>query len=326
LVALIETDLTDDRGDSVALDYFELSTEGVPPGALPITDSSPITSPDPVEPAPVVPEPVEPDPIEQDPVEKDPIEQKPPAQPAPGSQGSNSSDPYKLPGWIAQFSFDEGTGPVTADTSSSGDQHQGALRGKARWAQGIKGNAIDILKRGGNVEVTNSASINLDTHEQRTVSVWFNADRVSKSSGKQVIYEEGGSTRGLNIYLDDDKLFVGGWNRAGNESGWSGTWLETDDVSADKWHHVSLVLDGDGKLAPNALRGYLDGEQFGVGAGSQLWGRGDGTGIGGVTGATRFKDGKTKGGSLAGLVDEVSIFNDALSVDQIETLANPNLL
>ncbi len=274
LVARIKTDLTDDRGDSVALDYFELSTEGVPPTT--------------------------------------------------GNQNPNSAEPYELPGWIAQFSFDEGRGALT-DSSSLGNRHEATLKGKATRGEGIKGDGI-AFPEAGVVEVKNSTNINLKNHDERTVSIWFKADEISEESGRQLIYEEGGGARGLNIYLDEDRLFVGGWNQPKNEGNWPGTWLKTDNVSEDTWHHVSLVLDGKGKLSPNAFRGYLDGEQFGVGSGSELWKHTDGIGVGGVVGSTLFHDGKTRSSGLIGMVDELGVFNKALSADQIGTLADSSLL
>lgn len=51
--------------------------------------------------------------------------------------------------------------------------------------------------------------------DQRTVSMWFKADDVS-SEQEQVIFEEGGMNRGLNMYLEDNLLYFGGWSGAEN--------------------------------------------------------------------------------------------------------------
>ncbi len=315
LVAKIETDATNDRGDSVALDYFELSTEGAAPRNLPITSSAPITSPEADPPAPA-PQPA-------------PVEQTVPAPPSelqPGNQPPDQSSLHQLPSLIAQFDFDEGSGRVAADSSKFGDKHISRFVGKTSWQEGLTGKGVAFENASDRVNLSQSRSINLETHGQRTVSLWFNADQISKDSGRQVIYEEGGNVRGLNIYLEDDKLLVGGWNTPRKESRWAGTWLETDNVSADTWHHVSLVLDGSDKLAPDALRGYIDGKQFGSGEGAQLGKHPDGIGIGGVANTTRFRDGLSRGSGLVGAVDNVSIFNEALSANQIESLANQDLL
>ena len=172
------------------------------------------------------------------------------------------------------------------------------------------------------VKVKNSRDINLGEHSERTVSLRFKADEgIGTSSGKQVLYEEGAYARGLNIYLDNDELYVGGWNRPGRESGWQGTWLSAGKVSADEWHRVDLILDGGREIAEGALRGYLNGEQFGEGAGSQLWGHSGGIGIGGIHGGTRFHDGGKSfdGSGFVGAIDDVMLFNKALSGSEINS-------
>ncbi|MGK7946686.1 MAG: LamG-like jellyroll fold domain-containing protein, partial [Microcystaceae cyanobacterium] len=106
------------------------------------------------------------------------------------------------------------------------------------------------------------------------------------------------------------------------------TFLNTDDITANHWHHVALVLDGTDTLEADVLTGYLDGEQFGSGAGSQLWKRGNDIGIGGINGATKFHDGdysvedETIRNVLGGSIDDVRVYNQALSAAEIDTLSN----
>ena len=219
---------------------------------------------------------------------------------------------------IAHFDFDQLNGGVVSDRSQNGKEHSGKLWGQPGPVKGIEGNGVYLNGSQDGVEISSSSDINLGTHKERTVSLWFKAD--GTGTGKQVLYEEGGTARGLNIYIDKDRLYVGGWNDVAQESGWQGTWLSTDKVSANQWHHVDLVLDGERTLSQNALRGYLDGEQFGSGAGSQLWQHRDGIGIGRVSGSTLFHDGTKAGNSFAGIIDEVMIFNNALPSSEIGAL------
>ena len=219
---------------------------------------------------------------------------------------------------VAYLSFNEGKGRLAKDSSTQGRNNAGALVADADWTEGFKGGAAAFDGKGDAIKIKNSRDINLGTHGQRTISLQFQADDISGNK-RQVLYEEGAGVRGLNIYIDEDRLYVGGWNTPSRESGWSGTWLSTklstDKVSADKWHKVDLVLDGGRQVTQDAFRGYLDGQQFGSGAGSQLWSHSGGIGIGSINGGTRFHDGITpnSGSGFAGSVDEVMIFNDTLS-------------
>ncbi len=223
---------------------------------------------------------------------------------------------------IVYLSFDDREGRTAKDSSTQGRNNSGALFANADWTKGEKGGAVTLDGTGDAIKLKNSSDINLGTHDQRTISIDFRVDDINDDQ-RQVIYEEGASVRGLNIYLDGNELYVGGWNAPGKESGWSGTWLSTelstDSASAEEWHRVDLVLEGGRQVTQDAFRGYLNGEQFGSGAGSQLWSHSGGIGLGSINGGTRFHDGLTpnSGSGFAGAIDEVTIYNDALSSQEI---------
>ncbi|MBE9061267.1 LamG domain-containing protein [cf. Phormidesmis sp. LEGE 11477] len=223
-------------------------------------------------------------------------------------------------GSVAYFDFDQTDGNVVRDRSLNGKSHTGKLVGRAKLDPGLNGNALYLSGNQDGIRIGNSSDINLDTHRQRTISLTFKASELN--TGKQVLYEEGGKKRGLNIYIDKDRLYVGGWNNVTEESSWKGTWLSTSKVSEDQWHQVELVLDGGKAVAQDAIRGYIDGEQFGSGAGSQLWRHSGGIGVGAINSGTLFHDGiqASKGAGFTGVVDEVAIFNDALTNSEISAL------
>jgi len=162
------------------------------------------------------------------------------------------------------------------------------------------------------VAIANSSALNLDIHPQRTISLWFQAQ--GELDGRQVIYEQGGISRGLNIYLDGGSLYAGAWNLP--ESNWEGTWLSTEGLVAGRWYHLALVLDGSDEVEPAAIAGYLDGEEFARGAVSQLWIHQDGIGLGNINGTTLFHDGTTARSrdllGFDGLLDELKIYNRVL--------------
>ena len=169
------------------------------------------------------------------------------------------------------------------------------------------------------IAIPNSPEINTAIHNKRSISLWFKADSVN--DGTQVLYEEGGSLRGLVIYLKNGQVHVRGWNRPSSESDWDpGTDLAAS-VTPNVWHHVVLVLDARDYhyVQPDVFKGYLDGEEFASGPGSQLWGHGDAIGIGRVNGGT-YIPGSRGAMPFGGLIDEVKIFNialDDLAVSQI---------
>ena len=225
---------------------------------------------------------------------------------------------------VVSLSFDEGQGKIAADTSSQGADNSGQLLGEVSWEAHSGGYAVSFDGSDA-VNLRNSKDINKGIHGKRTISLQFQVDELATDGKKQVIYEEGGSIRGLNIYIDEDKLFVGGWNMPAKESKWQGTWLSTDSFSTGEWQHVSLVLDGENQVAQNAFSAYLNGELFGKGEGSQLWSHTDRISLGSVNQKTRFHDGQvgSAGHGLTGAIDDVKIFNDALATNEVETLAAP---
>ncbi len=244
-------------------------------------------------------------------------------------KGTHPKDNNKL---VAYLAFKEGKGSRAKDRSSAGRRNNGRLSGGAKWTErGKQGKAIAFDGKNDLVKLKDSKDINQGIHKERTISFWFKADKTDIGSKKQVLYEEGGSGRGLNIYLHEGELFAGAWNRDSNQSDWQGTWLQTGqetgqkqnekvEISDNQWHHVDLVLEGGSEVRQNALRGYIDGKQFGSGAGSQLWSHAGNIGIGSVNDGTRFHDGITpkSGSGFAGVIDEVMIFNDALSGSEIQ--------
>ncbi|HUU58481.1 MAG TPA: Ig-like domain-containing protein, partial [Phycisphaerae bacterium] len=136
------------------------------------------------------------------------------------------------------------------------------------------------------------------------------------------LYEEGGTERGLNLYLYDGSLYVGGWNVEGWEAG---TYLSVSIAGyAGGWHHAALVLDASGPvLEADVLRGYLDGSPVGSGQGRSLVAHGDDIGIGRADGYTQYHTGHsgTDADGFAGKIDEVRVYNLALSDAEIAALA-----
>ena len=96
-------------------------------------------------------------------------------------------------------------------------------------------------------------------------------------------------------------------------------------MQSNTWHHVALVLDADGALGANGLFGYLDGVLFGSGDGAEIQKHLGNTSLGFNDQTTRFHTGDSDlgvdgGAPFAGLIDDVLIFNRALSATEVQTL------
>ncbi len=205
---------------------------------------------------------------------------------------------------------------------SSGKNHTGVLKGNTRFDQNGQVNGAAVFDGSGDyIAFTDSADVNLGVHAQRSVSIWFKADNVQP---RQVIFEEGANVRGLAIYLDAGKLYVAGWNTPAGESNWAGTFVFTENIRANTWHHVVLTLDGGALLQNGAFKAYMDGAQFASGAGSQLWAHSGNIGIGAVNDGIKFHSGEsasTGANALRGSLDELRIYNRVLSADEVYALS-----
>ncbi|MEM8505435.1 MAG: LamG-like jellyroll fold domain-containing protein [Cyanobacteria bacterium P01_D01_bin.1] len=273
---------------------------------------------DPVAPKPPVVE----DPIAPKPPVKPPVEQ--PIKPIPLQPSDQFTPTDSVLQPVASYSFKEDRGSRVQDVSKFGKNNFATFGDGADWTRtGKIGGGVELDGKG-SVRVRNSTDINRAIHDKRSVSLWFNPDQLAgNGSTKQVIYDEGDYRRGLNIYLEGDDLFVGGWNRSTQESAWDGSWISSkDSIKAGQWHHVALVLSGNETVKDDAFTAYLDGEKIGSEEGSQLWKHSNATGIGNIAGKTRFHNGRGVGSQgLAGTIDEVQIFNQALTTNQVADLA-----
>jgi hypothetical protein len=158
-------------------------------------------------------------------------------------------------------------------------------------------------------------------YAKRTVSLWFNAadtDGVDTetANGKRAIYDEGDSQRGLNVYLDEGKLYVGAYNMAaaGSTPAWGPVFLDTP-VAANQTYHVALTLDG----TAGTVAGYLNGVAFGQATSAgPLPNYSTSLRIGRRT-DMRFHDAAVAGSGdlFLGAISEVSVYNAVLTADRV---------
>ncbi|GFS07481.1 poly(beta-D-mannuronate) C5 epimerase 3, partial [Elysia marginata] len=238
---------------------------------------------------------------------------------------------------MARWTFDEGTGTTVADSSTVDSiTDNGTLAGATFVSDGVSGGAVSFDGVDDRITVANSAEINTysgTTAEnnivsgditERTISLSFRIDPANDLSGTQILFEEGGATNGLNIYISDGSLYVGAWSESDS---WDGAFIGTslDNLDAG-WHSVTMVLDASGATAgERTLTGYLDGVDFGSQSGAVPVSEHSGAiAFGGVNNDSKIHTGDlagvTTGNYFQGDIDEASLYNRALTDAEVKVL------
>jgi len=199
-------------------------------------------------------------------------------------------------------------------SDDSGNNNPGNLVGDPQVVDGLNGMALQFDGVDDGVHIPDSAMINLSTHTNHTVVAVFKCDDVDKAD-KQVVYDEGGTTRGLTIYVHEGLVYAGGWNLSDYTPEWTGTFLSAP-ISSSAWYAVAMVLKESGPgQEDDKFEMWMNGEFIGIGPGGQLQSRSNDCAIGYANSQTKFHDGNfTAGGSyFEGAVDEVWVINQALT-------------
>ncbi len=180
---------------------------------------------------------------------------------------------------------------------------------------------------GQNVDIPNGGEINVGgPYQQKTIEMWIQPDQILGSEQAQGLWEQGGATRGIGLYLIGNEVFMNAWNNADDGEGtpWgSGTegqdpvFVGGGNIQAGQPAHVVGVMNG---VASNDLSGtlklYVNGELVdeteGVG---QLFDHGGDVDIAEVADLTHTEVGT---GNLNGTIDELALYNTALSPERIQ--------
>jgi len=91
------------------------------------------------------------------------------------------------------------------------------------------------------ITVPNTDAINLQNTEDRTIEFWF---KTSDITTRQVLYEEGAQVNTLLFFIEDGRLYCGGYrSNAQTSSNRRFFRTATGDIEEDTWHHVALTLE-----------------------------------------------------------------------------------
>ena len=203
----------------------------------------------------------------------------------------------ELAGLVGYWPCDEMMGGTVAD--KSGHSHDGIFQGNAKWAEGRIGGALDLDGQGSYVLIQDEAELNLKN--EITIACWVNIRSVT-ADWMPFITKSNDSWR-LSTGPNQDAGFHLGLNNQPSGARVTTQWPGT----LGEWHHVTATYGSD------TMRLYVDGK---------LWAEEYYAGA-----ITPNSSPVTIGANLPnlyydGLIDEVRVYNHALSADEVETLAS----
>ncbi|GMA26220.1 hypothetical protein GCM10025864_39790 [Luteimicrobium album] len=199
---------------------------------------------------------------------------------------------------IAEYGFNEGTGTTAADSSGNG---YGLTVASSLWAPGHTGSGV--IPTGTS---PTARALGTGTLTAMTVMAWVKTPASWPESGAD-----------LNIVSDD----TGEWYCTITQSGKPATWMQTggriasNALTTNAWHHLAYVISG----TSNTL--YVDGTAVGTSMNG-----GSATALAALRAdpwyiATAFGD-ETSSAITQRTIDDVRIFNTALSASDIATYMN----
>ena len=204
-------------------------------------------------------------------------------------------DPENIVGiWL----FDEGDGDVAMD--SSGNGNDGTLLNNPEWVDGKLGMALEFDGSSTSVDCGDTESMNIPTGGEVTMCAWVYPTVGSTAAWQGIMAKRTGSySYGINFITNQFQVYT---------SGASAIAIFNYNLPSDEWVHIAGVMSSD----PTEL--YVNGELFGT------WGGGGGV----IEAANGLRIGAsgTIGEVFNGIIDDVGIFNVALSEAEIKDIYN----
>jgi hypothetical protein len=223
-----------------------------------------------------------------------------------------ASTSYTKPGAVVIYLFDEGNGKVVKD--SSGNGNDGQLINDPKWVDGKSGKALSFNGQNEYVEIVDNSS--LDAKKAITLMAWVYPTRLSEKV-KGIIAKwcySGGNERsylmatsetnnGIRFQLSPD-------GTGENEK----TLISDVGLEKNKWTHIACVWDGSNMVI------YLNGVEHG----SIPYNQNIHAGRGKVDIGTLDEEADPNR-VFNGIVDDVAIFNIALTKKQINNIMETGL-
>jgi fibronectin type 3 domain-containing protein len=203
-------------------------------------------------------------------------------------------------GLVAGYTFDAGAGTVATDLSGNGNN--GTISG-ATWVAGKFGGGLQFNGSGAVVQIPASASLNVGS--AITMAAWIQP--ASIQSGWRTIMQKQADAYFLNASNSNGNNFPAGGATTGSATN---VVSATSAAAVGAWTHVALTYDG------SVMRLYVNGTQVAT--------RNAGGVVQSTTSPLWIGGNQPYGEYFSGVIDEVEVYNRALSAAEIaNAMANP---
>ncbi len=223
-------------------------------------------------------------------------------------------------GEVLHWAFEETSGARVED--SSGGQVWGQLISNPARAAGKVGNGVVLSGQGSyasNSFVSSSQNLNQWTAHTVTLAAWVKTNGGGTNDDVTCPGLMGSFRDSPVAYKTDKWMYLGGLNSAGKLTAkyWNGATVTSSRAIADNaWHHVAITRDE----TSGAITFYVDGVAAGGGTSGTGARNARAFGIGRIDVTYAGNNWQEMYRYWPGAIDEVRIFNRALSLSEIQAL------
>ena len=206
---------------------------------------------------------------------------------------------------VAYYMMDEGSGTALLDASGTGNN--GTIFNGPLWVPGMKGLAIDFNGNKQYATVPTAASLNITS--AITLSAWFLCETTAVARQEIISKDVQGTTDGYELYLSNTQNVIFRLNQKTSGSTYQVTSATKYPLNGSAWMHAAATYDG------STMKLYINGVQEG----------GSVTGPAAIaTNSLPLAIAEEAGVQMRykGKLDEVRLYNRALSQTEVQALMN----
>jgi len=211
---------------------------------------------------------------------------------------------YSMPSPVALWQFNEGAGTVAGD--STGNGYNGTLRNDPQWGDGYSGGGLWFTFAGGSNVIAPVPYLNTLTimmWAQYTDTPTTNIGLLHVQAGEDENADPGSKI--IGIWVENTGIL---WGRIIPDGVGNVNLPKNAVMEANVWNHVALIINADSGKATQYLNGEAIGEVDYSGT---------------MTAFTFANIGRQGNESWEGGIDEVALFDQALTADEIkEAMSN----